>query len=388
MTNVSDLQNVRATCALAVPTLAYLLFKFDIAYGDCKTGVAKYDGKNYKIELNEVFWNSLNLAEKSFLLLHEVMHIFLFHHLRMKEKRYDRKLWNLATDYFINYTLLGYGIVDGKSFDDSRMRSYLKLPTGGLFERNFIGMSADEIYEKIKEDAPFTVVEEFDDIGECSEDELDKTQLQVDVASALVCGNSMKNIGNAEAGILRLFGDMIKPKINWKDYLKTIVDRECFQRYTYNKFNKMSNRIILPRMTGERVRLVFGVDTSGSMSDKDLKIGLGGIYEILNQYQDWELVLVTCDTGAKILGHYKSENGDTFDHIDKAFIGGGGTSMNPIVEVANDYFLDDGIDLCVIYTDGHIPAVTVPFLCETIFLITTDGAMVKDPRAKTIRVEV
>jgi predicted metal-dependent peptidase len=392
MREVEDLASVRATCAIAMPMLAYLLFKFDVSYGECQTARATMINNQYKIEIGEKFWNSLNHSERAFLLFHEVMHIFLLHFGRMKDCNYNPILWNIATDYFINYTLKGYSVdVNTKrQMQDQRIVKYLSMPRIGLYESKFIGMSADEIYDELLKDADsYSEDDLFDEIGDSWSTEEQESQLRRDITSAVVVGGSMgSGIGDTEAGILRTLADIVKPKINWKDFLKTEVDRNSFQRYTYNKYNKLSGTILFPKRVGEFVRVVFGVDTSGSMSEEELRIALGGIYEILNQYEEWELILITCDVKAHTLGHYKSENGDTFENINKTFIGGGGTDMTAIVDEANRLFLDEGIDVCVIYTDGDIPKIKAPILCETIFLITPSGTMFRQDNTKTVRIEV
>lgn len=390
---VTQLVDARAICALAMPTLAYLLFKFDISYSDrIKTASASLSGGKFFILLNRQFWESLTTPEKSFLLFHEVLHVFLHHHERLKTAKYKKIQWNFATDYFINYTLKGFG---KNRYDiDSRLPQYITMPTSGLFKSEFIGMSADEIYNVIK-DVNLNESDLFDEIGEIGEigdgdlSEDDEAILRQTISAAVIHGNSMgSSIGTREAGILRIMEEIITPQIDWKSLISTHIDRSSFQRNTYNKYNKRSDRILFPRKIGENVRVLFGVDTSGSMSDNDLTIAMGGIYEILNQFESWELTLVTCDVNAVVIGKYSSENGDNFDVVDKKLIGGGGTDMNPIIQLANELVLDYQIDTCILLTDGYIPKISSVVLCDFLILITPNGKEIFIDNAKTIKINV
>lgn len=385
---IKDLVAVRTTCALALPALSYLLFKFDIKYSDVKRASAHFDGEDYYwIEINEKYWDKLSISEKSFLLLHEVMHIFLLHHIRMIGCAYNKTKWNYATDYYINLILSGYYVSDsGKHDIDKTITRYLKMPSDGLFSTRYIGMSADDIYKLLPND--LNESNQFDEIMEVG-DSGSVNKLKNDIAQVVVYGKNISSmIGNMEAGLLRSMSDLITPKIKWSELLKTNIDRSAETRYTYNKYNKLSDSVIFSSKTGEKVRVLFGVDTSGSMSDIDLKIAVGGIYEILNQIENWELILVTCDTKHHILGVYSSDNGDNLSNINKNFIGGGGTDMTPIIEYGNKLYLDGEIDMCLVYTDGEIPKIKVNFLCDTIFLITPTGKHFSTESTKTIKIEV
>ena len=80
------------------------------------------------------FVDTLNAAELTGVLAHEVMHPALQHHTRRGDR--DRKRWNMACDYAINPLLLDAG---------------LTLPKDVLIDHRFRGMSAERIYNLIEE---------------------------------------------------------------------------------------------------------------------------------------------------------------------------------------------------------------------------------------------
>jgi len=85
-----------------------------------------------------IFWcdsfiNKSTHEELKFVLMHEAMHCIWAHHLRRNNR--DPELWNIATDYAINGELHRTGSV-----------SYWKMPDDALFNSDYVGKTADEIY--------------------------------------------------------------------------------------------------------------------------------------------------------------------------------------------------------------------------------------------------
>jgi predicted metal-dependent peptidase len=96
------------------------------------------------------------------------------------------------------------------------------------------------------------------------------------------------------------------------------------------------------------------------------------LHSICEEFDNWCVDLVSCDTHAHSIGEYFSEEGDDFTTIDKGLIGGGGTDMSPIVEYANEK--DENIPaVCVIITDGYIPKVENVDEIPVILITTTAG---------------
>ena len=94
------------------------------------------DGRS--LNYNPQFVDNLTQNEKLFLYLHEICHIILGHSVRRKGR--DPKLWNIAGDHAVNILLR-------ESVD-------LPRPEGGLYNSNYQGLSAEEIYSKLNEEFP------------------------------------------------------------------------------------------------------------------------------------------------------------------------------------------------------------------------------------------
>lgn len=87
------------------------------------------------IKYNPAYAKTLTLDETKGVIIHELAHIYSFHHLRRKGR--DKDLWNKACDYAINWSLKKGGIT---------------LPKGVLLSERFEGMSAEMIYQILKKE--------------------------------------------------------------------------------------------------------------------------------------------------------------------------------------------------------------------------------------------
>jgi len=84
------------------------------------------------IEYNEEYFNSLSFNQRSTLICHELLHILLGHHLRMRGR--DIETWNSACDYVINLMLGSMG--------------FEHIPNW-LFDTKYKGMSCEDVYAKL-----------------------------------------------------------------------------------------------------------------------------------------------------------------------------------------------------------------------------------------------
>lgn len=94
---------------------------------DSRCSTAWTDG--FVLAYNPQYIDVLPEAKLKGMLAHTVMHPACHHHTRRKGR--DRRLWNMACDYSINWILLEAG---------------LELPQGYLDDADFRGRTADEIY--------------------------------------------------------------------------------------------------------------------------------------------------------------------------------------------------------------------------------------------------
>jgi predicted metal-dependent peptidase len=359
---------------LATTMLSYMLYRCKIVPTNdpqvptaCATVLR--DG-NY-IFVGVDFWQTLDDKKRAFLLIHEVLHIFLDHVARAKDNEYSAMLWNIATDYNINLTCSGaYLDGNGRVAYNRRYQKYLTMIEDGLYDEQYIGMSSDEIYHKLLEEndgnakkacesvlgegmgeyeAYMDIIPSDEESKEVEEQTIKNKQTAIEAVQNAMAS---KSIGENEMELVKRFEDLVKPKIHWTEHISNTFVKNAQDRTTYRIFNTRSRcGVIFPSYEGHNINIVFGIDQSGSMGYDDTIRAISELYGLLETYDSWNLHLVTCDTTAHLIGKYSSHDGDTFESINFDLVGGGGTYMTPMVEYAME---QDDINTCIILTDGYL----------------------------------
>lgn len=369
------------------PFMSFLLMNSEIYVTDqIKTCAATTIPKNTVFVNEEFFLKKLkSRKERNFVMIHELLHIFLEHIGRQRDHNYHPKLWNIATDYVINLYIndMGKGV----------NRSVLARPDDILFDEKYASMSADQVYHKILKDngndvdkavgahggnsiGEDGIPSPLDEVSDESQTQQSKAENRQMVAAGIAQDQeSVRNMGGGAADMLREFKDLIDPKLPWQVLLREFVTDTARTHYTYNRISRRSaGSVLFPTMDGQHVKLVFGVDTSGSMSSTDLKEAMTELHSICEEFDSWDVTFLSCDTQAHVLGEYTSEDGDDWDNINKNLAGGGGTDMAPMLKHANE--MEDLPAVCIIITDGYIPTEELDELVDEvpcIVVVTTEG---------------
>jgi predicted metal-dependent peptidase len=365
------LSKAKVYASLASTMLSYCLFNCTIKPTrdpELNTaGATIINGENV-IYLNiDFFKKQENDNKRGFILLHEVLHIFLEHGHRRVVKQYHAELFNIACDYNINLTCSGaYSDKNGNIAFCPRYTKYLSIPEGGCYDERFLDMSSDEIYGILLDEADGDPDEAckahgggdgdvIDVMGESVEGQMKKNAQTA--LSGIIHAQVTKTMGVGEGNMTKLFQKMSKPKINWSEHVAGSLERKAEDTPTYNRISRRSGEsIVFPTYTGTYVKLIFGIDSSGSMSEDDISRGISELYGIVMQYDVWEVHFITCDIEAHVMGIYKSEEGDAFEDFNFNLKGFGGTDMQPIF----DYSItdeEDQFDACICITDGYIPPI-------------------------------
>lgn len=376
----------RVYLGLATTMFSYMAYRCNIVPTDDErvpTAAATVRASGNYVYINVHFWKELADKERAFVLLHEIQHIFLDHIERARDGMYHATLWNIATDYNINLTSSGtYSKLDWNNkpqiHKNDRYTKYLVMPDGGLYDEKYIDMSSDEIYSQLLEEADGDAEQACKNVlGEDGYEEYEVTM--IDIRPSDEAGNTVRaeeieaqriknrqtaieavqnaemsgGIGDNEASLARLFSDLVKPRIDWTEHIANSFVKNSQERTTYKRYNNKSmGGVIFPSWEGHTINVVFGIDTSGSMSDNDLNRAVSEFSNLLKTYDSWTVHLLTCDVKPHVIGIYSSEDGDSFETVDKSLIGGGGTEMQPIVDYAKEQLED--INTCIILTDGGL----------------------------------
>jgi len=355
--------NIKTAIIREFPFLSFMLMSCRFLYTyNIETCAATYRGGDAPVIMyNPHFYMKelKNDGERGFVMIHELLHLFLQHIGRGKEHNYHAKLWNVSTDLMINLL-----ISDLKS-------PSLERPSMALYDERWRGMSADEIYHKLLEEAdgdPDKACEnagagdggEQIPIDKVSSEEVPdsvKNEIKQKMAASMAAGkDSVQGIGHNPSDLERLFGDLLEPVIPWTEILQQAIITSSAGNETYDRIDRKSNVVIFPTYEGDHCSALIGIDTSGSMSSEDLAAGMTEIQSIMEMFDSWNIKVLTCDTEASVIGEYSSDEGDDISSVGE-LIGGGGTDMQPLIDYAGEHY-DDEYSVNIIFTDGHIPEVS------------------------------
>ncbi|HIL41944.1 MAG TPA: hypothetical protein EYG35_01000 [Gammaproteobacteria bacterium] len=299
---------------------------------------AATDGQN--IFYNPDYIDSLTQSQLAGLLMHEILHAALLHVTRRGAR--NPTLWNIAADIVVNGVIREQGDFD--------------LPHGAIEDSKRAKLSTEEVYELlIKEKVVVNVDLLIVDLLP-NDAQSPNTKSKVDIETywrnartqAVVVDRKYgdnKRIGSEALGWQRELWALEEFKLDWKSLLwrylsHTPVDYSGFDR----RF--IGQGLYLDALEGEAFKGHIAVDTSGSVSNKELKDLMSEIEGILSSYPYVECDLYFADSA--LYGPYSLEKGSTMPKPK----GGGGTSFVPffnrIKETSNA-----SDEVCIYFTDGY-----------------------------------
>lgn len=315
--------------------------------------------------LGEIYINpaaGLSMEEWEFVLAHEYLHAGLMHHKRAAGR--DRYLWNVACDYVVNGWLVEIEVGS--------------MPGDGLlYDKELAGLSAEAIYDLIiKEMRKFRKHATFRGFGkgDIMSDPLPKfgglkkqtggMTLDEFFRNALREGldfHSANGRGYLPAGLVEEIRALTSPPIPWDVELGHWFDVMFPPLEKHRSYARPSRRqgstpdIPRPRYVINEKDLfdrTFGVivDTSGSVSEKQLGQSLGAIASYAASKDVSRVRVVFNDADAHDAGYLSAEELAGRVRV----TGRGGTVLQPgvtLLEKAKDFPADGPI---LIITDGFI----------------------------------
>jgi predicted metal-dependent peptidase len=323
---------------------------------------AATDGRNFYY--NSRFVDSLKPKEVEFLFGHEVLHC-VYDHMGRRGDR-DAQLWNIADDYCVNADLKKH-----------RVGEFITtVPC--LYEAKYEGMSAEEVYDDLYENAEKINLSDLldkmldehmegDEEGEGSGgkdgdtkgngrpklSQAEKDQIRDEIKEAVLAAAAASDgAGNLPAGVKRLIQDMTAPKMNWRELLRMQLESTIKSDFTWMRASRRGWHMdaVMPGMKNdELIDIAISIDASGSMLDSMLKDFLAEVQGIMDSFPAYRLHIVTFDTRVYNPRQYDSENLDSI--CDYEVQGGGGTDFNCVFE----YFKENDIQpkRHVMFTDGY-----------------------------------
>ena len=317
------------------------------------------------------------------LILHENLHVALKHVGRFtKEFKDEPMLINVATDYAVNDVIM--------SMND---KEFCELPEGGLYDEKFHNWSAREIYKYLKSTLPpqpkiqisignneggegqgdkgqgqgegesikISIDGKESTVSTTDEHDFDseqmspaeQAQLSDSIDRALREGGILA--GRMGAKIPRAIGELLEPKVDWREMLREFVTSTTrgSDEYTWRKFNKrmMANDLYLPSLENESVgELVIAIDTSGSIGGVELTEFATELASICDTVSPSKVRILWWDTAV----HGEQVFQDNYTNIAGLLKpqGGGGTHVGCV----SDYIVKNKTPCegVLVFTDGYV----------------------------------
>lgn len=332
-------------------------------------------------DMVRVFWNpdfvdKLTVNEVAAVIMHECLHVAWLHGLRRGNR--DPLLWNIACDFAINPVCLDAGA-------QLPMMGGTKEKPNYCYDAKYRDWSAPAIYEDLLKNAKKITFkiggppQEGDGQGEGQgqgqddgqtplwgeildargEDgkplsEAERSELEEEIKIAVKsAAEQAKMRGKLPAGLEGLVEAVGKPKVNWRDYIQNWVSGKIPDNYTWTRPNRtmMANYgIYMPRMQLNGAGIgVLSVDTSGSVSDQELRDYVREIAGVIEICSPEKLYIIQHDAIVQRVDEW--ESGEDFSKLH--IKGRGGTCIRPSFEYALNK-IDEQIDWMICFTDMGI----------------------------------
>ncbi|MDH3310565.1 MAG: VWA-like domain-containing protein [Gammaproteobacteria bacterium] len=339
---------------------------------------------------NRAYVDALSFEQTKFILAHEALHCALSHFARREHR--DKRRWDVACDFAINSLL----VADG-----------LRPAPDALILDAYKDMTAEEIYPCIQENPEQKPMDqhlydqedsaqgsgqrgggaggqgESPDDGGGSEGELDAQAhgapqppplsaperealhklWQQRLASAAQQAIQSGKLGGSMA---RLVDHLLQPQLPWRMLLAHYLTRAARDDYSFAHPSKREGAAILPGLRSQHIDLIIALDTSGSISDEEMREFVSEVNAIKGQVGA-RITMHACDDSLARDGPWTFEPWEEIK-LPKQWHGGGGTRFTPVFDWAGHQ--DRPPDLLLYFTDakgefpGHEPSFPVLWLVK------------------------
>ena len=326
----------------------------------------------YNIFWNAEFCASLNEEELSGVIAHELLHCILGHNDRRDER--DRHQWNIAIDHATNLFLLACEI---------------QLPTDRLADRRYVGLTAEQIYEKLPKQSlvsslgysgepdgddnsenitgraqavgGFDVhLEELDPEGAAERTKDMPTPIEkIRIRRELTKEVKSKWRGVFPAHFEEEFKKAGESETPWQAIMAQFMSgirKDDYRMYPFNR-KHIWRGLYLPSIGRPGPsHIAIAVDTSGSMNRELLGKVLAEL-DALRTMTECKLTLIECDAAIQNVTEYEGWEIADLDFDSRPFRGRGGTVFDPVFNwMKNIGSLQNPPPEALIFlTDGQAP---------------------------------
>lgn len=287
---------------------------------------------------NPKFVLEMSLDEVKAVAIHEIMHVALLHPLRVGAR--DKFKSNIAMDYAINLLIQDAGY---------------KLPSGGLLDYQYEGMSWEQIYDLLPQqnrskgsgsgdgasgpgNDPANGRDYSD--GDVLQPSLTKEQaaaLEEQIKTNVIQSESAaKAAGKMPANLSQVFLQEREPEEDYQHLFAKFMAPIFPRDYTWQRPSRrfIGQDMYLPSVLKDGIgEIIVGVDTSGSVPVRVLENFVGMINHFLTRVKPERTHVLYCD--AFVYKHDQFKPGNPMD-LDGCKVQQGGTRFAPVFQYAAD----------------------------------------------------
>lgn len=344
-----------------------------------------YNGSYFTIVINPFlfFKPQFNLTHNIAFIKHEVYHVVMKHISRAEKynKIYNHSSMNIAMDVAINQFIpeLPQGFFDLKTFCEKFKLDSNKVAKEETFEyyfdlikkqnkidpKNAFDKLIEELNKKTKqemediikelENNSKKVVKDFGGgLGHSKWEESDNDDgfdSHDEVVKQLLNDAFSKSRGVVPGAIESIIKELNKkPILKWQDIFKNFIGRVPvpYKKTITRTDRRQPKRLDLRgRLNDRRVDIILAMDTSGSVSDEDIRCYLNEIFAIVKG-RNYNIDVIECDADVKEVYTIKKPN-----DIHLKVHGRGGTCFTPVFKYINDNINKYRNAVLVYFTDGY-----------------------------------
>ncbi len=178
-----------------------------------------------------------------------------------------------------------------------------------------------------------------------------------------VLKETQKQKGNIPGSLVSKIESLYKTSNDWKKDLKKIVGHAISpddKRQAYANKNILITQDRVARTDKDKYDnldyMMAWIDSSGSMSDDQLKRCLSEVYAVALAKKPIKLVIIQCDTKIQDIKEYKDLNSLKKDIIGATVKGRGGTELKPCWDLltSDPKYKRKQTELVMVFTDGYL----------------------------------
>ena len=312
----------------------------------------------------ERFAKEFTEPERVFVLVHELLHVVLFHCLRRGIR--DPKRWNIACDHVVNLLCTEYQYA---------------VSSGCYCDAQYKGMTAEQVYDKLPVEKDDGKPESGKGEGKLGGDVMDYDpasndgKSKGDVEREVAIGTekaamAAKAAGQMSSGLKRLIGEAQVEHEPWYQHLRRYMTNMNARQYNWGRIDArraVMYGVISPQQKTDAMgKLVFGIDCSGSVTAKQLSAMAAHITDLLRDVTPSEVVIAYFDS--KVC-HVETFNGPDYN-VTLEPHGGGGTDFAPVFEYVDEYHGD--AQVVIMFTDLYGNFGEGNNTCDTLWVSQTE----------------